>query len=67
MAFTVEMDEARISCSSPRCIRRLLKHGWTLTDPSQSGDLMAQLAAEEAAAASEPETLHPSEPNAKTR
>ena len=63
MTFTVEMDDVRISCSSPRCIQRLLRHGWTLTDPSQSDDLKAQLAAEEAAGASEPETLHPSEPN----
>jgi hypothetical protein len=63
MTFTVEMDEVRISCSSPRCIQRLLRYGWTLTDPSLSDDLVAQLAAAEAAGASEPERLHPSEPN----
>jgi hypothetical protein len=66
MTFTVEMDEVQISCSSPRCIERLLRHGWTLADPSQSDDLMAQLAADEAAGASEPETLHPPDPNPET-
>jgi len=61
--FTVEMDGVRISCSSPRCIQSLLQRGWTLADRSQSDDLMAQLAAREAATASEPETLHPWEPD----
>ena len=66
MLFTVEMDEVRISCSSPRCIQRLLQHGWTLADPSQADDLTAQLAAQQAATAFQPETLHPSEPNPET-
>jgi len=67
VTFTVEMDEVRISCSSPRCIQRLLHHGWTLADPSQSADLMAQLAEEQARPASERETLHPLEPDPQTQ
>lgn len=54
MEFTVEMEDVRISCSSPKCIQRLIQQGWKLVDPSQSDDLMAQLAALEAAE-SEPE------------
>ena len=65
--FTVEMEELLISCSSPRCIQWLLWHGWTLADPSQSDDLMVQLAALDAAASFEPGTLYPLHPNSEER
>ena len=54
MEFTVEMEEVRISCSSPKCIQRLILQGWKLVDPSQSDDLTAQLAEAEPAVSSEP-------------
>jgi len=55
--FEVSLDEESISCSSPRCIRRLLCLGWRLADPSQTEDLLQALEAEETA---EPaEVLHP--------
>jgi hypothetical protein len=56
MLFTVDFDGESISCSSPRCIQRLLSQGWQLADPSQTEDLLQALEAEELA---EPgEVLH---------
>ena len=65
MLFTVEMDEVRILLVARR-IQRLLQHGWTLADPSRADDLTAQLAAQRAATAFQPETLDRSEPNPET-
>ncbi len=47
MVFKVTFEEQSISCSSPRCIQRLLSHGWRLADPSQTEDLLRALEAEE--------------------
>lgn len=57
MVFKVNFEGESISCSSPRCIQRLLSHGWRLADPSQNEDLLQALEAEDLA---EPgEVLHP--------
>jgi hypothetical protein len=55
--FAVSFDGESISCSSPRCIRRLLGLGWRLADPSQTEDLLQALEAEEQAQRGE--ALHP--------
>ena len=57
MVFKVNFDGESISCSSPRCIQRLLSQGWQISNPSQTEDLLQALEAEEQA---EPgEVLHP--------
>jgi hypothetical protein len=56
--FKVSIDgEESISCSSPRCIQRLLGKGWRLADPSQTKDLVQSLEAEEKA--EKEDVLHP--------
>jgi hypothetical protein len=57
MLFTVDFDGESISCSSPRCIQRLLSQGWRLAEPSQTEDLLQSLEAEELAETGE--VLHP--------
>jgi hypothetical protein len=49
MVLKVSFDGESISCSSPRCIQRLLSQGWRLADPSQTEDLLQALEAEELA------------------
>lgn len=56
MVFKVNFEGVSISCSSPRCIQRLLSQGWRLADPSQTEDLLQSLEAEELA--EEGEALH---------
>jgi hypothetical protein len=55
--FAVSFEGESISCSSPRCIQRLLGLGWRLADPSQTEDLLLALEADEMAVPSE--VLHP--------
>ena len=57
MVFKVNFEGESISCSSPRCIQRLLSQGWRLADPYQTEDLLQALEAEELAEAGE--ALHP--------
>jgi hypothetical protein len=45
----VNFEGESISCSSPRCIQRLLGLGWRLADPSQAESLLQALEAEEPA------------------
>jgi hypothetical protein len=47
MLFRVDLEGETISCSSPRCIQRLLSLGWRLADPSQIEDLLGALEGEE--------------------
>lgn len=49
MVFKVKFEGESISCSSPRCIQRLLGLGWRLADPSQAEPLLQALEAEEPA------------------
>jgi len=49
MVFKVNFEGESISCSSPRCIQRLLSQGWRLAEPSQTEDLLQSLEAEELA------------------
>lgn len=58
MVFKVLMEGESISCSSPRCIQRLLSQGWQLADPSQDVDLREALRATEEMDESEA-VLHP--------
>ena len=53
MVFKVNFEGESISCSSPRCIQRLLSQGWRLADPSQTEDLLQALEAEELAETAE--------------
>ena len=57
MVFKVSFDDGSISCSSARCIQRLLSQGWRLADPSRTEDLLQALEAEELAETGE--GLHP--------
>jgi hypothetical protein len=57
MVFKVILEGESVSCSSPRCIQRLLSQGWRLADPSQTEDLIQSLQAEELAR--EGEVLYP--------
>jgi hypothetical protein len=57
MVFKVKFDGESISCSSARCIQRLLSQGWQLADPAQTEDLLRSLEAEEEA--DRKESLHP--------
>ena len=47
MLFRVNFEGETNSCSSPRCIQRLLSLGWRLADPSQTEDLLDALEDEE--------------------
>jgi hypothetical protein len=49
MVFKVTFEEESISCSSPRCIERLLSQGWRLADLEQTEELLRALEAEELA------------------
>jgi hypothetical protein len=53
MVFTVELEGQSISCSSARCIQRLLRQGWALADPAQGDELVRAV-----------ETEAPAEPSA---
>ncbi len=57
MVFRVGFDGELISCSSARCIQRLLSLGWRLADSSQTEDLLQALEAEELAETGE--VFHP--------
>lgn len=57
MVFKVNFDGESISCSSARCIQRLLSQGWQLADPVQTEDLLRLLEEEEEA--DRKEELHP--------
>ena len=57
MVFKVNFEGESASCSSPRCIQRLLSQGWRLADSSQTEDLLQALEAEELAETVE--VLHP--------
>jgi hypothetical protein len=59
LIFKVELDGESISCSSPRCVQRLLHLGWRLSDASQTGDLLLALEAEEHADDEPAPGLHP--------
>ena len=58
MVFRVEMDGESIACSSARCVSRLLKQGWTLSDPAQRRALEELLAAEAEPEYAAPLSLH---------
>lgn len=57
MVFRVDFDGELISCSSARCIQRLLSQGWRLADPWQAEDLPEALEAEDLAETGE--VFHP--------
>lgn len=47
MIFTVVFEGTSVSCSSPRCVQRLLALGWRLADPDQTEALLRALEEEE--------------------
>jgi len=60
MVFRVHFEGESISCSSARCIQRLLSLGWQLADSSQTDDLLRALEREEIEGPGE--LLHPRKP-----